>query len=442
MVESREKSSHAILVVDDKPSMRDLLEDVLRKRGLEVNTASNGTEAIAWLGKRHFAVVITDLSMPGEDGMAVLKAAKVIAPDTDVIMVTAYGSIERAVEAMRLGAHDFIAKPFKLAEIELKVTKLLRAKERATDSRGATSREQHLVGASAQTKDIIRMITRIAPGHSSVVITGPSGTGKELVARAIHEASPRRERPFIALNCAALASGVLESELFGHEKGAFTGATARRIGRFEQADTGTLFLDEVGDIDVGIQTKLLRVLQQGEFERVGGMETVRVNVRIVAATNRDLNQAIQNGTFREDFYYRLNVFSLHVPPLRERPDDIPTLIDHFLQIHSEDAGKEVNAIDDQVMEIFMRYPWPGNVRELQNVLERGVILAETSTITIDELPQEMLFHQEIPPPKPLVNDSASLIEKTDRLESELILGALNKFHWNKTKAAEHLGLKR
>jgi two-component system NtrC family response regulator len=297
------------------------------------------------------------------------------------------------------------------------------------------------------------MIARIAPSKSSVLITGPSGVGKELVARAIHEASPRRDQPFVALNCAALASGVLESELFGHEKGAFTGADQRRVGRFERAHGGTLFLDEVGEIEPGIQTKLLRVLQESEIERVGGTQPMKVDVRIVAATNRDLKTAIGEGRFREDFYYRLNVFSLHVEPLCERPDDIPALVDHFLRKFSIELGKEVYDADDEVISLFMQYGWPGNVRELENVIERAVVLAEGGSITREELPPEILQAQRnngytpshITPSvaaPPRNEGAASLQERTERMEAEMIRGALERFRWNKTKAADHLGLKR
>jgi two-component system NtrC family response regulator len=259
----------------------------------------------------------------------------------------------------------------------------------------------------------------------------------------LHEVSDRHEAPFVALNCAALAPGVLESELFGHEKGSFSGAVDRRIGRFEKAHKGTLFLDEVGEIDPGIQAKLLRVLQENEIERVGGAETIKVDVRIIAATNRQLREAIQNGDFREDFYYRLNVFSLEVKPLRERRDDIPALVEHFLRKFSAETGKSITEVEDDVLDFFMRYPWPGNVRELENVLERAVVLCDSPHITRDELPQELLYMAIDPePPVSKLANPSSLIERTDQLESELILGALERFHWNKTKAAEHLGLKR
>ena len=435
-----------MLVVDDRENMRDLMETAFTERGFEVATATCGEEAIDLLANQPFEVVITDLSMPGKNGIEVLKAAKANAPDTEVLIVTAYGTIDTAVEAMRLGACDFITKPFKLTEIERKVERALQKVQPPPVQHIQTwihPSVQHFVGSSAQTRQLMKLITRIAPSKSSVLITGPSGVGKELVAKAIHEASPRRDRPFIALNCAALAPGVLESELFGHEKGAFTGAGARRIGRFERAHNGTLFLDEVGEIDTGIQTKLLRVLQEGEFERVGGVETIKVDVRILAATNRDLREAITRGQFREDFYYRLNVFSLNVPPLAERRDDIPALVDHFLRKFSMELNKEVHEIDDDVMSIFLKYKWPGNVRELENVIERGVVLAEDNRITRDELPPELLQAESSPLPIAAPHDdTGSLIERTDRLEYDLIRGALEKFHWNRTKAAEHLGLKR
>ena len=436
-----------MLVVDDKASMRDMLEAAFVERDFKVTQASNGLDAINLIREQAFDIIITDLSMPGEDGIGVLRAAREVAPDTQVILISAYGTIETAVEAMRLGARDFITKPFKITEIELKVEKILREDE--VDAAPPSVKTwmhpsvQRMVGTSRHTKNLLKAIEKIAPSRSSVMITGPTGVGKELVARAIHDASPRRDRPFVALNCAALAPGVLESELFGHEKGAFTGATERKIGRFEKADTGTLFLDEVGEIDGNIQVKLLRVLQDGEFERVGGNQTIKVDVRVVAATNRDLSQAIQEGRFREDFYYRLNVFSLNVAPLRERRDDIPALIDHFLRKFSMEMGKDITGVDDDVIGFFLRYPWPGNVRELENVLERAMVLVEGNTITRDELPQELLFAQEEPEPEPQpAEPEGSLVERTDRMEAELIRGALERFHWNKTKAAQHLGIKR
>jgi len=446
--QGRASMAYRMLVVDDKANMREMLASTFSDRGFVVTEASNGLDAISLVREQVYDIVITDLSMPGENGIAVLRAAREVSPDTHVIIITAFGTIDTAVEAMRLGASDFITKPFNIAVMEHKVETLFR-QEPAQPEAGRPPKTwlhpsiQHMVGTSAQTKSVLKMIEKIAPSRSSVLIIGPTGTGKELVARAIHDSSPRRDRPFVALNCAALAPGVLESELFGHEKGSFTGATERRIGRFEKAHTGTLFLDEVGEIDVGIQTKLLRVLQSGEFERVGGTQTIKVDVRIVAATNRDLTEAIQKGLFREDFYYRLKVFSLTILPLRNRRDDIPALIDHFLRKFSIEMNKEVHGVDDDVIEFFLRYPWPGNVRELENILERGVVLAEGPTITRNELPQEILYTLADVETTPVSTpEGSSLIERTDQLESELIRGALERYHWNKTKAADHLGLKR
>ncbi len=440
--------SSRMLVVDDNAKMREVLATLFSEKGFVVTQASNGLDAIALVREQPFDVVITDYSMPGENGIGVLRATKETAPDTHVLIITAFGTIDIAVEAMRLGAADFIQKPFKLTEMELKVDMILRAREEERQAPKPIKTDldrgiKHIVGTSAQTREMLRMIKRVGPSKSSVLITGPTGTGKELVAHAIHDSSSRHDRPFVALNCAALAPGVLESELFGHERGAFTGASDRRIGRFEKAHTGTLFLDEVGEIDTGIQTKLLRVLQSGEFERVGGTQTIRVDVRVVAATNRDLAEAIAKGLFREDFYYRLKVFSLNLEPLKNRRDDIPGLIDHFLNKFSVEMGKEISGVDDHVMEFFLRYPWPGNIRELENVLERAVVLAEDNVITRNELPQEMLYTPLDPDaPSSILPSSASIIERTDHLERELIKGALDQFHWNKTKAADHLGLKR
>ena len=449
-MESANQDTPQLLIVDDKASMRSLLEAAFAEKGYAIRTAVDGQDAIDQLAEQTFDIVITDLNMPEKGGIDVLKAVKAVSEDTEVIVITAFGTMETAVEAMRLGAYDFIAKPFKIAEIEMKVGMIL--KEKRAPAALALDQDvvvegRVMVGNSINTQQVMKMIKKIGPSKSSVLIMGPTGTGKELVARALHQESSLRDKPFVALNCAALAPGVLESELFGHEKGAFTGAVARRIGRFEQAHRGTIFLDEVGDIDPGVQTKLLRVLQEGEIERVGGMESIQVDVRVIAATNRDLQAAIEKGDFREDFYYRLNVFSIQLAPLQERRADIPALVDLFLARFAPHLDQEVTHMDDEVLEIFMRYAWPGNVRELENVLERAAVLATGPMITKTELPPDMLAALEYVPLDGAGRyDTApaddSLGSRTVSLESELIQDALEQFRWNKTKAAEHLGLKR
>ncbi len=339
---------------------------------------------------------------------------------------------------------------FELAELERKVESVVGESEIEVDRDIAlrySTGKYPIVGNSVHTVNLLKLIEKIGPTKSSVLILGPTGTGKELVARALHLASPLREQPFVALNCAALAPGILESELFGHEKGAFTGAVSQRIGRFEQADGGTLFLDEVGDIDPQVQVKLLRVLQEGVIERVGGMESIEVDVRVIAATNRDLKQAIEDGDFREDFYYRLNVFSMEVQPLRERREDIPALVDLFLARYAPEADQETIRIDDEVYEIFLHYPWPGNVRELENVMERAAVLASGHIIHKEDLPPDLVHQRgaigESLDTMVLVPDGeAGLVDTTEGIEKRMIEESLARFRWNKTKTAEHLGVKR
>jgi len=427
-----------ILVVDDKENMRKVLESAFLARGLDVDAATGGEEALHELSSRKYDVVVTDLKMPRVDGMGVLKEAKRTCPETEVIVITAYGTIESAVEAMRLGAFDFVTKPFKLAEIEMKVERILRRK--ATAGREARAEDDWtIVGDSDVTRRIVQFVRKVGSARSSVLITGESGTGKELVARAIHDYSERRDGPFVAVNCAALATGVLESELFGHEKGAFTGAIQSKKGRFEMANGGTLFLDEIGDVDPSIQLKLLRVLELGQFERVGGTETLTSDARIVAATNCDLRQRIGEGKFREDLFYRLNVISIHLPPLRERTEDIEQLAQHLMQRVARNAGRAPLEISPEVIAAFKQYSWPGNVRELENCLERAMVLAENDDITLDEISPEIAGHPTLSAQPDAAGDLTSL---TSEIESQLIKTALDRNRWNKSKTAHELGVKR
>jgi len=428
-----------ILVVDDKENMRKVLESAFVAKGLDVDTASGGEEALRRLSATGYDVVVTDLKMPRVDGMGVLRGAKRACPEAEVIVITAYGTIESAVEAMRLGAFDFVTKPFKLAEVETKVDRILRRDVSARASGRPADDSWVIVGDSAVTRRIVRFIHKVAGARSSVLVTGESGTGKELVARAIHNCSDRRDGPFVAVNCAALALGVLESELFGHEKGAFTGAIQTKRGRFEMANGGSLFLDEIGDVDPSIQLKLLRVLELAEFERVGGTETLKTDARIVAATNCDLRQRIREGRFREDLFYRLNVLSVRIPPLRERGSDIEQLATYLMQRVARSAGRAPLEIMPDVMDAFRRYSWPGNVRELENCLERAMVLAESDVITLREIPPEIAGFPRLSAHSPVADKLASL---TSDVELEMIKTALDTNRWNKTKAAEELGVKR
>jgi DNA-binding NtrC family response regulator len=386
-----------ILVVDDKETMRNVLHSAFAARGLDVDAAAGGEEAVQKLAATGYDVVVTDLKMPRVDGMQVLREAKRARPETEVIVITAYGTIESAVEAMRLGAFDFVTKPFKLAEIETKVDRLLERRAAGAGCEAPSDEDWTIVGDSEATRRIVELVHKVGGATSSVLITGESGTGKELVARAIHSCSGRRDGPFVAVNCAALAAGVLESELFGHEKGAFTGAIQTKKGRFEMANGGTLFLDEIGDVDPSIQLKLLRVLELGQFERVGGTETLTSDARIVTATNCDLRARIAHGTFRQDLFYRLNVISIHLPPLRERKADIEQLTQYLMGRVTRSAGREPLEVAPEVIEAFRRYAWPGNIRELENCLERAMVLAEGDTVTLNEIPAEIAGCASAPP---------------------------------------------
>ena len=382
-----------ILVVEDGQSQREMLRDFLIREGHTVAEAENGDTAIQSVLKGHFDMILLDYKMPGMDGMQVLKEVKKINPEIDVIIITAYGTIETAVEAMKAGAIDYITKPVEFDELLIHVDRvserrtLIRENEilrQELKEKGVTM--DKIIYQSHKMDVLINMASRIAVSRATVLIKGESGTGKELLARLIHNLSPRSAKLISVVNCSALPESLLESELFGHEKGAFTGATARRIGRFEEADGGTLFLDEIGDISASVQVKLLRFLQEREFQRVGGNQTIHSDVRIISATNRDLESKVKEGTFREDLFYRLNVVVMDMPPLRERKEDVPVLIDHFLKRFAAENGKNVTGITSEARDLLLKYDYPGNVRELENIIERAVVISRNSVISIDDLP--------------------------------------------------------
>src|SRR5579859_3689305 len=372
-------SKGRILIVDDEVNARTALAELLREEGYSVETAADGFKALPKLEELEPDLVLTDLKMPGLDGLELMKKVRERDPECVVVLMTAFGAVETAVKAMREGASDYITKPVNMEELVLVLArelerKRLRAEAGALRERlSAKHRISNIIGASPVMQKVFDTVTQVAPSRASILITGESGTGKELIAAAIHEQSPRAKRPFVKLHCAALAETLLESELFGHERGAFTGAVGRREGRFEQADGGTLFLDEIGDISPAIQIKLLRFLQEHEFERVGGNQTVKVDVRVVAATNRNLMERVKQGQFREDLYYRLNVVALEMPSLRERTSDIPLLASFFLDRYARENGKTISGFTDGALERLSKYHWPGNVRELENAVERAVV---------------------------------------------------------------------
>jgi two-component system response regulator PilR (NtrC family) len=378
-----------ILVADDEPSMREFLEIMLSRAGYLVRTTPGAAEAVALAQREEFDLVITDIKMPGGGGLEVLKRVKEISPETIVLMISAFASAETAVEAMKQGAYDYIPKPFNVDEVKLVIKNALerralerenaRLKRRLKESVGLGK----LIGASPQMLRVFDLVNRAAPAESSVLITGESGTGKELIAKALHEGSPRRDKPFVTVNCAGIPETLIESELFGYRKGAFTGASTSRKGFFEEAHGGTIFLDEIGELPAALQAKLLRVVQERTFRAVGGTEDVSVDVRILSATNRELEQEVINHRFREDLFYRLNVIHIHVPPLRERREDIPLLAAHFLTKYSARLGKEITALSKFALEMLADYDFPGNVRELENIIERSVAL-ESSRIVMPE----------------------------------------------------------
>ena len=383
-----------VLIVDDEANARDALAELLADEGYTTATAANGREALTKLERFAPEVVLTDLKMPELDGLSFLKLGKEAAPNVAFVVMTAFGSIDPAVEAIKSGAENYLTKPLDMDAVSALVARALekvRLSAEASRLREQVARRlsfNGILGDHPSMQRVMKMVGQVASSRTTVLLYGETGTGKELIASAIHHNSPRRDKPFIRLNCAALAESLLESELFGHEKGSFTGAHSRRAGKFEQADQGTLFLDEVSEIPLPTQVKLLRFLQEREFERVGGNETIGVDVRVVAASNRDLAQLVEEGTFREDLYYRLNVVQIDLPPLRARRSDIPILAHHFLRRYTEENGAAIEGFDNHALRGMMSYPWPGNVRELENAIERAVVLAESHTIGEELLPAQ------------------------------------------------------
>ncbi|HUS64471.1 MAG TPA: sigma-54 dependent transcriptional regulator [Kofleriaceae bacterium] len=384
-----------ILVVDDEPGILDSLSKIFRREGLEVLTAADGALGLELLRKHRVSVLLTDLMMPRTTGMDLLKAAKTVAPETEVVLMTAYGTVETAVAAMKEGAYDFVTKPLKRAHVVRIVKNALEKQSLVIENRAlraqlAERRRRAIIGTSLAWRRTMDTTLQAAASEATVLLLGESGTGKELLARAIHENSARASRPFVPINCAAIPESILEAELFGYEKGAFTGATARREGRFEAAHGGTLFLDEIGDMSRHVQVKLLRVLQEGEIERLGGGgRAIPIDIRLVTATNVDLQRAVREGRFREDLYYRLNVVPVQVPPLRDRREDVPLLAQHFIQLYAEKNGKTITGCSRRALDVMSDYAWPGNVRELENALERAVVLSRESSIGEDDLPREV-----------------------------------------------------
>jgi DNA-binding NtrC family response regulator len=383
-----------VLVVDDEKSQRDIMTMILEGEGYTVEAASSVAQALSLFRSHHADLVLTDLSMPERDGLSLLEELVKLDPEALVILITAYGTIGSAVQAMKKGAADFLTKPVDREELLITITKafekirLVRENRQLKQQLYEKFKVDNILGHHALMQEVFRVIKKVAASQATVLITGESGTGKELVARALHAHSPRAERPFRALNCAAVPETLIESELFGHEKGSFTGAQARQIGLFEAVDGGTLFLDEIGDLGLPLQAKLLRVLQEKEIRRIGGREDIKVDVRVVAATNRKLAAAIKQGTFREDLFYRLNVVSVHLPSLRDRATDIPELVEHFLKKYTVASGKAVKGVTNAALRLLIEYPWPGNVRELESVIERAVLLCESDHINVEDLSPE------------------------------------------------------
>ena len=430
------KQTPNILVVDDEKIVRESLRDWLENVGYKVIIAESGEEALKIIKRRKIKIMLADLVMPGMDGIELMKEARKIVPSISTVIITAYGSIQTAIDATREGAHDYVEKPFCPEKVELLIRNMVEHQDLLDENISLRRKIEDrfifegIIAKSSKMIKIFELIRTVAPSSATVLINGKTGTGKEVVARALHQQSPRRSKPFIATSCAALPESLLESEIFGHEKGSFTGAVERKKGKFEAADQGTLFLDEIGEINANTQIHLLRALEEKKITRVGGNEEISVDVRVIAATNKNLKTLVQQGTFREDLYYRLNVVTLELPPLRERREDILPLAEFFLKKFSEENNKNIKKLSPEVMEFMLNYSWPGNVRELENMIERGVILSKAKAISLNEIPQDIIL------PDPTE-------EKTiDAVTNNHIIKVLEETQGNITEAAKILGIQR
>jgi len=434
--------SSRILVVEDEQTQLRTLAGFFEKKGFSTETASSGEQALELIGKKSFDLVLTDQKMEGISGLELLERVKQENPETEVIVLTAFGDVRSAVQATKEGAYDYLTKPVDLEALDLSVRRALERRQLVLENRilreslGERHRFESIISTSGAMESVLNMAARVAKVDTPVLITGESGTGKEMIARAIHQASERKNEPFVAVNCAALNQNLIESELFGHEKGAFTGAVKQRQGKLETANKGTLFLDELGEINPEIQVKLLRFLQEGTFERVGSDTVLKTDVRLLAATNRDLEKALQEGSFREDFYYRINVVNIHIPPLRSRKEDIRPLVDYSLKTNEQRLGHKV--FSREALDALLRYDFPGNIRELQNIVERAMVLARSEVIGIDDLPQSMTTRDSVRPVNP--SEAGSLPEAVEALERSMIIDALAESNGVQVKAAEKLGI--
>jgi two-component system NtrC family response regulator len=435
-------SKHTILIVEDEKVQRETLVAHFTGINYDVLSAETAEEAITIISSKTVDVVVTDFNLPGRDGQYLLEQVNKINPTIPVIFITAYGSVDGAVHAMQEGAYHYLTKPINIDELFLTIKRALQHKTLVSENiRLRETLEKRysfdgIIASSQKMEEVLNMAARVAETKASILLFGESGTGKEVIAGAIHHASTRKEGPFVAFNVAALSPTLIESELFGHEKGAFTGADRQRTGRFEQAHTGTIFIDEIGDVPLEIQTKFLRVLQENYIERLGGDKKIDVDIRVIAATNKDLESMIKKGTFREDLYYRLNVVSIRIPPLRERKDDIPNLSNHFLKKYSERNKKNIDGISREAFDAIIKYDFPGNVRELENMVERAVILCRGSQITLDDLPQNIFVQSTEQSDEN--TDGLSLGEKVEAVEKREILAALKRCGGNQSKAARQL----